>query len=104
MSAYFLADVSVDNLQAYQASGYVAAVPGIAAKFGGKYVARGGEVRVLEGDWPTDRFIIVEFPDMAKLQAFCDSEEYAPWKKVRQSLASSKVIAVEGLAETLDVG
>ena len=34
---------------------------------------------------------------MADLRAWYDSEAYAPWREVRQGLADSRLVAVDGL-------
>jgi len=101
MAAFILADVDVPDMEAYIASGYIENVPKIAARFGGVYRARGGDMELVEGDWMPDRMIIIEFPSMEKLKAFLDSEEYAPFRKIRQRLATSKIVAVDGLSEPL---
>jgi len=97
MSAFILADVDVADMDAYRDSGYLENTPKIAAKFGGVYRARGGEMDMVEGGWQPARMIIIEFPDMKSARAFYQSEEYAPWAKVRQSLAKSKIIALDGV-------
>ena len=97
MPAFLIADVAVEDAAAYRASGYVEAVPRIAARHGGRYRARGGSSETLEGDWQPGRLVIVEFPDMARLRAFWDDPDYAPWRAVRERLARSSIVATEGL-------
>lgn len=99
MPAFVLADVDVTDMDKYRTSGYLENTPKIAATFGGRYRARGGEMHQLEGGWQPVRMIIIEFPDMQKLLAFYNSEEYKPWKEIRQKLASSRIVAVDGVAE-----
>ncbi len=103
MAAFLIADVHVSDMKAYAASGYLEAVPRIAAEFGGFYRARGGATEVLEGDFVPSRMVIIEFPDLASLKAFYDSEAYAPYRDIRQKLARSNIIATEGLSEPLAV-
>ena len=98
MAAFILADVDVSDMEKYRDSGYLENTPKIAARFGGKYRARGGEMRRLEGDWQPVRMVIIEFPDMQQLLAFYKSEEYQPWIKVRQELATSRIVAIDGIA------
>ena len=97
MASYVVVDVEVSDMEAYKSSGYLDNVPKIAAKFGGRYLARGGETKVHEGDWQPRRIVIIEFPSMAKLEEFYNSEEYAPYLAIRKRLADSNLIAVEGL-------
>jgi uncharacterized protein (DUF1330 family) len=97
MSAYLLADVGVHDLEAYRASGYLDAAMSTAATHGGKYIVRGGDTEVLEGDWSPRRMVIIEFPSMEALDAWYQSAEYSPWIEVRRSLTDSRLVAVEGL-------
>lgn len=97
MPAFLIADVAVDDLDAYRASGYLEAAREIAARYGGRYRARGGASETLEGDWTPARLVLIEFPDMERLRAFWNSEDYAPWRAVRERHARSRIIATEGL-------
>ena len=97
MAAYLLADVAPHDMDAYRASGYLEAVVRLAADYGGRYLARGGDMQRLEGDWEPRRMVIIEFPSMDDLRAWYDSDAYAPWREVRQGLADSRLVAVDGL-------
>ncbi|MFM7345038.1 MAG: DUF1330 domain-containing protein [Tagaea sp.] len=74
MPAYVIADVDVSDPAKYE--GYKALSPGAIAAAGGKFVARGGETAILEGDWKPARLVVVEFADLAAAKAFYDSELY----------------------------
>ena len=97
MAAFILADVSTSDMDGYKATGYLDAVPKIAARFGGVYRARGGAMEVLEGSWQPKRLVVIEFPTMDDLKAFYQSDEYQPFKKIRQEITDSKIVALEGL-------
>ena len=97
MAAFFIADVHVHDLKAYRESGYLDAARRSAARFGGEYIARGGETTVFEGDWEPGRVVIIRFPSMEQLRAWYDSDEYRPWREVRWSLADARIIALEGI-------
>ena len=73
-----------------------AVVPTI-EKFGGRFLARGADLDVLEtsSGWVPDRLVIVEFPDMVTLKAWYDSPEYAPAREIRFGSANSTLVAVE---------
>jgi uncharacterized protein (DUF1330 family) len=43
-------------------SEYRKAVPATLKAFGGKFIARGGNLKLLEGEWPHPRLVIIEFP------------------------------------------
>lgn len=93
MPALLMADVDVRDPEAYAA--YRNANPAIVEKFGGRYLAVGGDVRVLEGDYAPRRTIIIEFPDMAALTAFYESPEYASVRPIRWQTADSRLVAFE---------
>src|SRR6476661_3533561 len=52
--------------------------PGLVAKFGGKFIVRGGKTRTLEGGWTPPRIVVLEFPSYEKAEEFYDSEHYKP--------------------------
>ena len=98
VTAYLMADVLPDDMEAYRASGYLEAAVRTAASFGGVYVARGGETIVLEGDWEPERLVIIEFPSMDRLLVWYRSPEYQEWAPIRQRYApASRIVALEGL-------
>lgn len=96
-SAYLIADVAPDDIDAYRASGYLEAAVRTATAHGGVYKARGGEIVVLEGEWEPGRMVVIEFPSMDDLLAWYRSPEYQEWAPVRQQLVpNSMVVALEG--------
>ena len=68
------------------------------ANHGGRFIARGGAVDVLEGPWPWERCVVMEFPDADAARAWHGSEEYAPLKAMRQAASTTQIILVEGTA------
>jgi len=94
MPAYLIADIEVRDPERYRE--YVAHVPALIAKHGGKYRVRGGESLVLEGRWSPSRFIVLEFPDRQAALAFYEDPAYAPYKSLRHSAAEASVILVDG--------
>ena len=94
MPAYIIADIEVVDAEGF--ADYRAKVPAVIAAHGGHYLARGGAIEVLEGGWPANRIVILEFSDMAALKAFWDSPDYAPLKEIREKSARCRILAVEG--------
>jgi uncharacterized protein (DUF1330 family) len=95
MTAYLIADVDVTDAAAYEE--YRSKAPASIALYGGRYLARGGEALVLEGDWEPHRLVVLEFPDLPALRAWYDSTEYAAFKSIRHDNAKSRIIALDGL-------
>jgi len=98
MPAFLIADIEVKDPDTYDR--YRKKNPEIVNKFGGRYIARGGEVKILEGDWTPRRTVIIEFPDMASINAFYDSPEYTDLRKIRWQSADSRLVAIETLSAT----
>jgi uncharacterized protein (DUF1330 family) len=95
MPAYVIADVrdarDQDALVEYR-RGNTDAV----ARHRGRFVARGGEMELLEGEWDTRRIVVIEFPDMASARGWYESDDYAPLKALRQSASDTNIILVDG--------
>jgi uncharacterized protein (DUF1330 family) len=94
MPAYLIADTRVTDQVAYDE--YRRQVGPQIARFGGRFLIRGGAHQVLEGTWQPGRVVVIEFPTMAALRAWYDSPEYAPLIALRQRAAEGNLIAVEG--------
>ena len=96
MAAYIHANVDVTDPVAYE--DYRRQVPAVIAAYGGRYLVRGGAVQVLEGAAAPARQVILEFPDMARLQAFYNSPEYRALIPIRQRASTGALVAIEGVA------
>ena len=95
MAAYLLAEIDVTDPAGFEA--YRRDVPKLIARFGGRYLARGGAAEVLEGERRLKRTVLLEFPDMATLRAFYGSPEYQPLLALRQASSQSEVLIFDGL-------
>lgn len=95
MSAYMIVSQNLKDPAAYEA--YKAAVPAIVKRHGGEYLVRGGAHEVLEGTWDPKRLVLFRFPDKASVHAFLNDPEYAPFKKLRQQIADTDVVVVDGV-------
>jgi uncharacterized protein (DUF1330 family) len=94
MSAYLIAEIEVTDPAAYE--DYRKQTPAAIAKYGGKFLVRGGTVESMEGGWVPKRLIVVEFPSMEQALKFYRSPEYTPLIALRQRAARSKLIIAEG--------
>jgi uncharacterized protein (DUF1330 family) len=94
MSAYVIADVDVHDPEAY--AEYRQGVQATLDAYGGRFVVRGGDFEVVEGEWDWHRVVVLEFPDAATARRWHDSEEYAPLLAKRQAAAESRLLVVEG--------
>ena len=93
--AYMIARVSVTDWNKYNQ--YMKVTPGIIAKYGGKFIVRGGQTVTLEGPTEKWRIVVVEFPDLEKAKEFYYSQDYADAKTMREGAALGQFVAVEGV-------
>lgn len=95
MSAYFFFDVrgihDQDKLDQYK-SGVFATVE----QYGGRYLVLGGPFEVLEGDWSPVIPVIIEFPSRDKAQAWYNSNDYKPLRKLRLDATDSCGVLIDG--------
>jgi len=68
------------------------------SRHGGRYLVRGADPQVAEGDWPAGRrVVVVEFPTMEHLQAWYASADYAEARAVRQTALDRRLLFVDGV-------
>lgn len=94
MPAYVINDMKITDPAMFEE--YKKLSPATVSLFGGRFLARGGRIEALEGVWSPKRVVILEFPSMMHAQAWSDSPEYAPAKRLRQMSAKSNLVMVEG--------
>ena len=90
---YWIAHVDVTDAETYKE--YVR-LNGVAfAKYGAKFLVRGGTSEMRAGNLPS-RHVILEFASYAVAKACYDSAEYQAAVKVRDTAAVANVVIVEG--------
>jgi uncharacterized protein (DUF1330 family) len=94
--AYIIVETDIHDPEQYEL--YKQASPSAVATGGGRFIARGGELAVLEGDWRPKRLVLLEFPDLESAKQFYGSPEYQEAKRLREGAAGFNMVAVEGLA------
>jgi len=95
MTAYVIADITVTDPVGFEE--YKKAVPAVIAAYGGTYVARGGAVQSLEGDWSPARLTILKFDSVAQVRTWYDSPEYRPLRDLRKKSTRTNLLIAEGL-------
>ncbi|WP_340694074.1 DUF1330 domain-containing protein [Hyphomonas sp.] len=94
MTAYLILDFTILDMSAFRQ--YIDAVPAFIAKHGGRYIVRGVEPEVMEGDWKPERVVILEFPAAENARAFLDDPDFQDLIAVRKNATISKLILAEG--------
>jgi|JI10StandDraft_1071094.scaffolds.fasta_scaffold17962_4 uncharacterized protein (DUF1330 family) len=91
--------VDIDVRDAEPFSRYVQGhMPSLAAA-GGQFLAAGGRIEVIEGQWRPRRVILHRWPSTQAFRDWYASEAYRPWKELRHSASSANVALVAGLSE-----
>jgi uncharacterized protein (DUF1330 family) len=95
MPAYVIVETDITDPERYER--YKAASPDAVAAAGGRFVVRGGELAVLEGDWQPSRLVVLEFEDLAAAERWYRSARYQQAKKLREGAARIRMVAVQGV-------
>jgi uncharacterized protein (DUF1330 family) len=75
---------------------YRQAVPATLKPFGGKFVTRGGNLKLLEGEWPHPRLVIIEFPSREAAEGWYRSPSYQKIIGLRQNSSFGNLVIAEG--------
>lgn len=90
---YWIGRVDVQDAQAYQA--YVTANATAFAKFGARFLVRGGTFKAVEGE-ARARNVVIEFPTYQAALECWDSPEYQAAKAKRDGNAIADILVIEG--------
>jgi uncharacterized protein (DUF1330 family) len=97
MAAFWVARSKVNDPDQYKK--YADLVPGILQKFGGKFLARGGKFKIVEGPEKFHRFVVIEFPSLEKAVACHGSAEYleAAAHRRKDGASELEIVIVESV-------
>jgi uncharacterized protein (DUF1330 family) len=90
---YWVARVDVHDPEVYK--DYVAANAAAFAKYGARFLVRGGRSEAPEGT-PRSRNVVIEFKDYDTAVACYRSPEYAAAKKLREPASVADLLIIEG--------
>lgn len=94
MPAYVIVNVNTRDPEQYET--YKKLAQETVSNFGGRYLARGGKMEVLEGAWSPTRIVVLEFDSYERARAWWHSAEYGPAKALRQRLSDTDLLIVDG--------
>jgi len=97
MPAYLIAEHIITDANKFR--DYATQVAPMVAKYGGRYLTKGGSHKFPEGaHWKPERVVIIEFPDMDSLNRWYSAPEYQPLIALRQACTSDldMLITLEG--------
>ncbi|CAN7543225.1 MULTISPECIES: DUF1330 domain-containing protein [Agrobacterium] len=91
---YWIAHVDVRDNERYK--DYVATAKPAFERFGANFLARGGALTELEGK-ARGRNVVIEFPSVQHAIDCYNSPEYQAAAKIRQDIADTDMMIVEGI-------
>ena len=65
-------------------------------RHGGRFLARGGVLTVLEGGWQPERLVVMEFTSTAAARAWYESDDYGEARSAREGAGEWRMVIVEG--------
>jgi uncharacterized protein (DUF1330 family) len=97
MPAYVIAESTILDVKAFEI--YRQHAEASVVKHGGRFLARGGEIEVLEGEC-APRVVVLEFPSMDAARVWYRSPEYAKALDVSDRALRRNLYLVDGMAPT----
>jgi uncharacterized protein (DUF1330 family) len=95
MAGYVIVEIEVTDPVGYEE--YKKLAGATVAKYGGKYIVRGGASETLEGDWEPKRIVILEFESVRRAKEWLNCAEYEEPRKMRHRTAKTNMVVVEGI-------
>ena len=86
--------LDVKNAELY--GEYARAASAIEARHGGRPLVVGDVSEVVEGRWPAERVVILEFPSMEDLRGWYEDPEYRALIPDRRQATDSRILFMEG--------
>ena len=96
MNAYAIAAETIKDPAMFDE--YRKEVVGTLTAFGGHFIARGGNLTILEGEWPHPRLVIIEFPSRTAAEGWYRSADYQKAISLRHKSSVGSLIIVDGPA------
>ena len=95
MTAYMIATETIHDEATF--ASYRKQVVATVEAFGGRFIARGGKLTVLEGEWQHARTVIIEFPARDSAEAWYKSADYQKIIGLRLKSTSGSVVVLDGM-------
>jgi uncharacterized protein (DUF1330 family) len=97
MPTYIIAQIDIRDRERY--SEYEAGFVEIFSRYRGQILSVDESPRVLEGDWPFTRTVLIEFPSEADAVAWYESDEYQKLAEHRFASSEGNIVRIKGLGQ-----
>ena len=94
MAAYVITDFEITDASLY--GQFLEQVTGTVESHGGKFVARGGGIEIVLGDWSPKRIALLEFDSLEQVHAWLSSPEYTALDDIRSRSSKIDMVVIEG--------
>ncbi len=94
MSSYFVAQINIQDPAEYEQ--YLKGYDVVFERYGGTVLAVDDSVKVLEGEWPYGRTVMIRFPSEEALLAWYNSPEYQALAKHRRTGSTANIALIRG--------
>ncbi len=94
MSSYFIALINIHDEARYQ--DYLAGFDEVFENYEGQVVSVEDNPRVLEGEWPAGRTVLIKFPNDQALRSWYESPEYQRLARYRQEASVASIAIISG--------
>jgi uncharacterized protein (DUF1330 family) len=94
MNAYVIVEETVKDAGMFAA--YRDGVVATLEEFGGRFVVRGGQLTVVEGEWPHPRLVVIEFPSKEAAEGWYRSPAYRKLLPLRLGSSVGNFVIVDG--------
>lgn len=95
MAAYVITDVEITDAELY--GQFMKQVTETVESHGGKFVARGGKLEVILGNWSPNRIAILQFDNLDQVHGWLSSPEYIALDDMRSRSSNINMVVVDGL-------
>lgn len=99
MPAYVIGDVHITDPVVFR--DHVPVALATIARHGGRVVAGGNKIELLEGDPMPERIVIIEFPDAEAARCWYRSDDYQAALKQRLASSHGRVFLIDGVEPSL---
>jgi uncharacterized protein (DUF1330 family) len=68
----------------------------VEARYGGRPLVVGDAAEVVEGRWPSERIVVLEFPSLDQARAWYADPEYQALVPLRHRATTSRILLMDG--------
>ena len=94
MTYYLIARIDIDNREEY--SKYEAGFMEIFSQYDGKMLSVDEAPKLIEGQWPVSRTVLIEFPSEDSAMAWYHSEAYQTLAQHRFDSSDGNIVLLKG--------